>query len=237
MGEDTAFLQQLCGRTLLGYCTILEHHDLVRAGDSAHPVGDNEDGLVLNKSGKCLLNGCFVLHVQTGSGFIQQNDRRILQEGAGNGNALPLAAGQLAAVFTDVGIPTVRELFGEFVHIGELCRRDHLFVRGLLSANADIFQNAVIKQRYILKHDGIEAHQLFRIDLRHIHAAHGDPAPINVPEPRRQTGNGSLTAAGWTDQRRDLPLLRYKGHVLQHRFAALVGKAHMLEHNVAVLIG
>lgn len=63
VGEDTAFLQQLCGRTLLGYCTILEYHDLVRAGDSAHPVGDNEDGLVLNKSGKCLLNGCFVLHV------------------------------------------------------------------------------------------------------------------------------------------------------------------------------
>lgn len=89
VGEDTVFLQQLCGRTLLGYCTILEHHDLVRAGDSAHPVGDNEDSLVLNKSGKCLLNGCFVLHVQTGSGFIQQNDRRILQEGAGNGNALP----------------------------------------------------------------------------------------------------------------------------------------------------
>ena len=52
VGEDTAFLQQLCGRTLLGYCTILEHHDLVRAGDSAHPVGDNEDSLVLNKSGK-----------------------------------------------------------------------------------------------------------------------------------------------------------------------------------------
>ena len=100
MGEDTAFLQQLRRRPLLGYCTILEHHDLVRTGDGTHPVGDNEDGLVPDEPRQRLLNGRFVLHIQTGSGFIQQNDRRILQECTGNGNALPLAAGQIAAVFT-----------------------------------------------------------------------------------------------------------------------------------------
>ena len=60
---------------------------------------------------------------------------------------------------------------------------------------------------------------------------------VDIPEPRRQAGNGGLSASGEADQRRDLSLLRRKGHVFQHRFAALVGKPHMVEYNVAVLIG
>ena len=36
----------------------------------------------------------------------------------GDGNALTLAAGKLAAVLTDVGVPAVGELFCEPVHIG-----------------------------------------------------------------------------------------------------------------------
>ena len=47
MSEDAARLQQLCGRALLGYRAVPEHHDLVCAGDGAHPVGDDEDGFVL----------------------------------------------------------------------------------------------------------------------------------------------------------------------------------------------
>ena len=47
MGKDAARLQQLCGRALLGYRAVPEHHDLVCAGGGAHPVGDDEDGFVL----------------------------------------------------------------------------------------------------------------------------------------------------------------------------------------------
>ncbi len=46
----------------------------------AHPVGDDEDGFVFYEPGQSLLNGSFVFHIQTGGGFVQQNDGRILQE-------------------------------------------------------------------------------------------------------------------------------------------------------------
>ena len=46
------------------------------------PVGDDEDGFVFNKPGQSLLNGSFVFHIQAGSGLVQQDDGRILQEGA-----------------------------------------------------------------------------------------------------------------------------------------------------------
>ena len=187
--------------------------------------------------GKSLLNGSFVLHVQTGGGLVQQNDGRILQEGAGNGNALALAAGKGAAIFADVRVPLVRQLFGKFLAVCQLCRRKGLLVGGTFAPQTDILQDRIVKQSHILKHDGIQAHELFRVDSGNLHAAHGDAALLVVPEPCCQSGNGGLAAAGGSHQCRDLPLLCGKGDIPQHRFAGVVGKAHMVEHDIAALIG
>ena len=111
------------GCALFGHHAVGQHHDFVRTGYGAHPVGDDKNGFVFYEPGKCLLNGSFVLHVQTGGGLVQQNDGRILQEGAGNGNALTLAAGKGAAILADVGVPLVRQLFGKFLAVCQLCRR------------------------------------------------------------------------------------------------------------------
>ena len=113
MSEDAAGLEQLCGRALLGYRAVAQHHNPVRARNGTHPVGDNEDGFVFDEAGERLLNGGFVFHIQAGGGFVQQNDGRVLQKRTGDGNALTLAAGKLAAVLTDVGVPAVGELFGK----------------------------------------------------------------------------------------------------------------------------
>ena len=50
MSEDAARLQQLCGRALLGYRAVTQHHDPVCARNGTHPVGDNEDGLVFDET-------------------------------------------------------------------------------------------------------------------------------------------------------------------------------------------
>ena len=98
MGVQSLPSVQLYRAALFGHDAARQHHHLIRTGYGAHPVGDDKDSFVFYEPGKCLLNGSFVLHVQTGGGFVQQNDGRILQEGAGNGNALTLAAGKDAAI-------------------------------------------------------------------------------------------------------------------------------------------
>ena len=85
-------------------------------------MGNDEDGFVPDEAGKRFLNRRFIFNVQTGSCLVQQNDWRVFQEGTGDGNTLPLAAGKLAVVLADVGVPTVGQFFGKLVHIGELCR-------------------------------------------------------------------------------------------------------------------
>ena len=92
---------QLGRAALLGHNSARQHHHLIRTSYGAHPVGDDEDGFVFYQPGQSLLNGSFVLHIQTGSCLVQQDDGRILQEGAGDGNALTLATGKSAASSTE----------------------------------------------------------------------------------------------------------------------------------------
>jgi RES domain-containing protein len=59
-------------------------------------------------------------YVQLRSGLVQDQNRRILENGAGNGGALPLAAAQSGAPLTDHGVVPVRQLvflFPTFVSI------------------------------------------------------------------------------------------------------------------------
>ena len=51
MAEDAIRLHQLGRRALLGDRAVLQHHNLVRAGNGTHPVGDNENGFILNEAG------------------------------------------------------------------------------------------------------------------------------------------------------------------------------------------
>ena len=133
------------GCALFGHHAVGQHHDFVRTGYGAHPVGDDKNGFVFYEPGKSLLNGSFVLHIQTGGGFVQQNDGRILQEGAGDGNALTLTAGKSAAILADVGVLLVRQLLGKFLAVCQLCRRKDLLVGGPLASQTDVFQNCVVK--------------------------------------------------------------------------------------------
>ena len=108
-------------------------------------MGDDEDGFVFDEAGERLLNGGFVFHIQAGGGFVQQNDGRVLQKSTGDGNALTFAAGKLAAVLADVGVPLVRQLLGKFLAVCQLCRRKDLLVGGPLASQTDVFQNCVVK--------------------------------------------------------------------------------------------
>ena len=97
------------------------------------------------------------------------------------------------------------------------CRKD-LLVCGPGPAKADILHDRVVKERHILKHDGIIFEERFRFHGGHIHPAQEDLTGVRVPEPGRKTGNCGFSAAGWSHQGGDLPLLGHKGHAIQNGF-------------------
>ena len=78
----------------------------------AKAVSDDEGGAADHQIGKSFLHKHFGFGVELGSGFIEDEDRRILQDGAGDGDALALAAAEAGAAFTDHGIVAFRQVPG-----------------------------------------------------------------------------------------------------------------------------
>ena len=92
MGVKPVLRIKLVGTPLLGHNAVSQHDDLVRSRNGTHPVRDDQDRLVGGQAGQRRLDERLVLDVQTGRRLVEQDDGRILEEGARNGNALALAA-------------------------------------------------------------------------------------------------------------------------------------------------
>ena len=70
------------------------HKDLIGVADGVQPVGDDQQGLALAQLADRLLNIALVVCVYAGGGLVQDDDGRVLQDAAGNGNSLFLSAGE-----------------------------------------------------------------------------------------------------------------------------------------------
>ena len=102
----------------------------------------------------------FTLGVEGAGGFVQQQDRRVDQQGAGDGQALALAAGEALATFAKVGLVAVGHLQDEVVGVGNTRGGFHLGGGGGRVAVADVVLDAAEEQRRALGHQSEMAPQV-----------------------------------------------------------------------------
>ena len=77
-----------------------------------------------------LLDGLLALQIDLAGGFVEDQDGRIAEDGPGQGDALPLAAGKAIAQRAGRGLVAVGQLvFDEAVGVGLLGGLDHLLAR------------------------------------------------------------------------------------------------------------
>ena len=67
-------------------------------------MGDDQHGAVVCQFLQRFLNRFFALVIQGTGGFVEDDDRRILQEDTRNAQALFLSAGEFDAALADVGV-------------------------------------------------------------------------------------------------------------------------------------
>jgi len=82
--------QQLLVPAAGDYATPVENKDLICPLNSGKPVGNNKSGAVLHHFFERQLNEMLGLAIHAGCGVIQDEDARIHQQGAGDGNTLLL---------------------------------------------------------------------------------------------------------------------------------------------------
>ena len=94
---------------------LFDNKDLVGAADGGKAVRDDEGGAALHELLQAGLDHGFGFGVERACGFIEDEDARLGEQGAGNRQALTLAARKLDAAFANDGVVTIREAFGELV--------------------------------------------------------------------------------------------------------------------------
>ena len=159
---------QLVMGALLNDLTVIDNKNLVGMAHSFQPVSNHNDRLIVGQFCNGLHQLLLVLRVHVGGGFVQNDDRRILHDGPGNGDALALAAGKRAACLADDGVKALRQCHDKVVAPRLLCSGLHLLHGGIGLSEADVIGDGVREQIGPLEHEGEIADQTVVAVLPHI---------------------------------------------------------------------
>ncbi len=112
---------------------VSEDVDEVSVDDCGESVSDYDGRAAVGEAVEGVLDFFFVFAIECAGGFVEEQDAGVLEDGSGDGDALFLASGELAASRADEGVHLPLELLDEVqrVGLGEGCLELCLAGRGL----------------------------------------------------------------------------------------------------------
>jgi len=119
-------------------------------------VRNDEHGTVRHEALDRLLYEPFRFGVERAGRFVENEDRRIAEQRARDGDALALATAEPRAAFAKHRVVGLGQPHDEFVGIRRAGRGTHLIERHILQAVGDVREHRVVEQHRFLRHD---AHQ------------------------------------------------------------------------------
>src|SRR5262249_15852013 len=128
-------------------------------------------------------------------------DRRVLEDGAGDGQALALPARQQLAALADHIVEPARLLAHEVERLGGLERRLELAVAGLGPGQAPIDDARTIEPARVPEHYPGRRPKARELDPAQVPAVEGDPPEVRIAQPLQQSHYGGLARAGRADDR------------------------------------
>mgnify|MGYP004076039147 CR=1 FL=1 len=130
---------------------IRHHDDKIGVADRRKAVSNNDCGPFVHQFPQRGTDGLLVDGVEMGGGFIQDQDRRVLQKGAGNRHPLALSARQAHAALADRGVPSVGQSGDERRQRGPLQRLGEVSIVRVRLGDQDIGAQGVVKQIGVLR--------------------------------------------------------------------------------------
>ena len=197
--------QQLGVGALLHQAALVQHQDLVRGQDGGQAVGDHQAGAPGQQRLQRRLDERLALRVQMRGGLVQDQEARVLQDHAGDGQPLLLAAAEPVAALAHHRVVAVGQPGDEVVDVGRPAGRLQLGLGGVGAGVEQVGPHRVVEQVGLLGHHADLLRQRLQGDVAQVVAVDGDAALGGVVEPGQQVGDGGLARAAGADQRGQLP--------------------------------
>ena len=150
--EQAALLHQLAELAPLDDAALVEDEDTVRIRHRREPVRDDEGRAPLAQRIERPLDLALGLGIERARRLVEDQDRRILQDGARNGDALAFAARKRLAPFADHELIAARLLHDEVVGFGQPRRALDFRIGRIRAPDADVFGNGAVEEAGILEH-------------------------------------------------------------------------------------
>ena len=192
---------------------------------------NDEGGPVAHQVGECLLHEPLGFGVERRGRFVEDEDRRVLEDRPRDRQPLPLPAGQALAAFADPRIVLLRQLDDELVRVSGTSRRLDVGRTRPGRPVGDVARDALVEKDGLLRHDADLRAQGLERHIADVDAVHQDHSRRHVEESGDQVHERGLAGAAQPDDRNHLPGLHREGHVTQHVTcrAVLVLEAHVPE--------
>jgi len=129
---------QFLVRAALGDLAVLENEDLIRVTDRGESVSDDKRCAAFHQRVEAVLDHRLGFAIERRCGLVEDENPRIGHDGAGDGNALFLAAGEAHASLAHDRVVLVGESLGKFVDVCDMCGLQHVLARGLRIAEGDV---------------------------------------------------------------------------------------------------
>ena len=107
----------------------------------------------LAQRAQAVLDQRLALAVEARRRLVEDQDSRVGEDRARDGDALPLSAGQLHAALADDRVVALLELLDELVAVRDAATRLDLLARGVRPREGDVLGDRAVEQEVVLHHD------------------------------------------------------------------------------------
>ena len=161
---------------------------------------DHEDGAVFHESVEGGLDEVLGLGIDAGGGFVEEEDGRVLEEGAGDGEALFFAAREFDAALADIGVELLGERFDEGLATGIRESGPELFFGSVAAGEEEVFAHGAVEEEGLLSHVADIFAQGGFVDLGELVPIDEDAALVVVIEARQEVDDGGFASSGGADE-------------------------------------
>ena len=141
---------------------------------------DDDHGAALHQVGQRGLHQRLALGIERRGGFVENENGRVLEDGAGNGHALALAAGEAEAFLADDGVVALRHAQNEIVRQGIARGLLHQGVLDVRLTVGDVVVHGVVEEDGLLR------------DLRHLAAQRGQGEIAQIVAVNENAAGGDI---------------------------------------------